>query len=70
MKTTKLPAPSNATLQEKAAWAIYPDLKKGIFTYSQAHHRTRIIDLAGRADLSRRQKNEVAEFNRALEAAK
>ena len=75
MKTKTLTAPANASREEKAAWAIYPDHQTGAMIKPQSHHRERIIRLAagGYGDvkiLSRRQKNEIAEFNRILAAVK
>jgi hypothetical protein len=75
MKRITLTAPENATREEKAAWVLYPDHATGPkscqYIHPQNHHRERIIRLAsgGYGDvsiLSRRQKNEVAEFNRIL----
>lgn len=68
MKRKTLTAPANATREEKAAWEIYPDHQLGAMVQPQSHHRERIIRLAsggyGAVEiLSRRQKNEIKQFN-------
>lgn len=77
MKRITLTAPENATRKEKAAWLLYPDYatgtKSGQYIHPQPQNRERIIRLAsgGYGDvsiLSRRQKNEVAEFQKILAA--
>ena len=75
MKRITLTAPENATREEKAAWVLSPDhatgTKSSQYIHPQPQNRERIIRLAsgGYGDvsiLSRRQKNEVAAFNRIL----
>lgn len=78
MKRIVLPAPANMSREERAAWSIWPDHKVGAMRYSQAHHRERLLRLArgeqfadGDMSLaSRRQKNEIAAYQKALAAIK
>ena len=72
MKRIALTAPETATREEKAAWVLYPDYATGTkscqYIHPQPQNRERIIRLAsggyGAVEiLSRRQKNEIKQFN-------
>jgi hypothetical protein len=74
MKRRKLSPPDHFSRELKAAWVIYPDYRMGCMMRPQSQNRERIIKLAsggyfanGDMNLaSRRQRNEIRQFNEIL----
>lgn len=74
MKRRKLSLPDHFSRELKAAWVLYPDHRMGCMMHPQSQNRERIIKLASggyfaNGDMnmaSRRQRNEIRQFNEIL----